>query len=140
MFEKKKNEFGDKGFKMKDYYEADNLFVARLQRISSRYIEFGPMVETTEQKYIFELVKDGKNIRYREIFTGFITDKVDDTSKGGFDFKYFDLPYVFEPEKYTKYFPQVKGLTLPKLSLIWTQNDLNYPKEKEFFKTKKKEC
>lgn len=139
MFGKnKRNEFGDKGYKMKDHYEADKLVVARFQRISSGYIEFGPMVETTEQKYIFELVQDGKKIRYREIFTGFITDNVDDTSKNGVDSKYFDLPYVFEPEKFTKYIPQAKGLTLPKLSLIWTQNDINHPKEKVNVKTKKK--
>mgnify|MGYP003291474741 CR=1 FL=1 len=35
-------------------FEADKLVVARFQRISSGYIEFGPVVETTEQKYIFD--------------------------------------------------------------------------------------
>ena len=131
-----RNEFGDKGYKMKDHYKADKLVVARFQRISSGDFEFRPMVETTEQKYTFEIVQVGKKIRYREIFTGFITDNVNDTSKDGIDSKYFDLPYVFEPKKFTEYFPETKGQLIPKLSLIWTQNDLNYTKEKEKTKTK----
>ena len=132
MFGKKqKNEFGDKNYKMKDAYEADKLIVGNFQRISGGYMGGdGPIVETTEQKYIFESIQEGKKTRYREIFTGFVTDNIDDTSKDGINCKYFDLPYLYEPEKFTDYFPQTKGLSLPKLSLIWIQNDINYRKEK----------
>lgn len=132
---KRSNEFGDENYIMKDYYEADKLIVAKFQRISSRYIEDSPALETTHQKYFFEPVHTKNKTRYREIFTVFITDDIDTTTENAFDSKFFDLPYVFEKEEFTKYFPQTKGSTLPKLSLIWALNDVNDIKEKEFVKT-----
>lgn len=126
-----KNTFGDKGYTMKERYNADELIVANFQRISSEGTDFGPKIETTNQKYIFEKIVSENSIKYREIFTGFITECVDDTSKDGFDFQYFDLPYVFEPKKFTDYFPETKGIEIPKLSLIWAQNDINYTKAKD---------
>jgi len=138
MFRKNKNEFGDKNYKMKEYYEADNLIVAKLQIISGDYIEDGPMIETTEQKYIFEIIREKQKIRYREIFTGFITDNIDDTKENNINFHYFNLPYVYKPEKFTDYFPQTKGELIPKLSFLWILNDLNYSKKNEEEITKKK--
>ena len=56
------------------------------------------------------------------MFTGFIADsKAED----------FNLPYVYEPENFTDYFPETEGKSLPKLSLIWILNDINFPNEKE---------
>ena len=45
------NPYGDKGYKMKNNYSADKLIVANFERISSEATMYGPMVETTEQKY-----------------------------------------------------------------------------------------
>ena len=126
----KKNEFGDKNYIMKNYYQADQLVVAKFEKISSKATSFGPIVETTEQKYIFEIMQKNSQIKYREIFTGFIADSVDDTKENGIDFKYFDLPYVCQIEKFTDYFPELQEKSLPKLSLIWIQNDINYSKSK----------
>lgn len=124
MFGKKKKETisEDKIYHMKDEYKADELFIANFQRLSSDIIsDGGPIVETTEQSYIFEVVA-GDKIRYREIFTGFIAEdnKVN----------YFNLPYVVNAMPFTNYFPDTVGINLPKLSLIWLQNDINYPKQK----------
>lgn len=113
--------FGDRNYRMKDKYEADQLIVANFERIPKRKTEFGLIIETTEQKYIFEPVKDGEKIKYREIFTGFIANDKDE---------YFDLPYVVNPVSFTDYFPETVGIEVPKLSLLWALNDINYPKEK----------
>ena len=123
------NEFGDNGYQMKEKYNADELVVANLQRISSQVTSFGPMLETTKQKYIFEIVSNGEKISYREIFTGFISDDEE---------KYFNVPYVVNPRAFTDYFPKTLGIEIPKLSLIWIQNDINYPKEKKVEKQLKK--
>lgn len=127
MFGKNKlNPFGDKGYKMKKSYKAHELVVANFSRISGALTEFGPMIETTEQKYIFELITDNKQkIKYREIFTGFIAETESNT---------FDLPYVVNPTSFTDYFPQTIGREIPKLSLIWALNDINNPKDKVIIK------
>lgn len=116
----KNNSFGDKGYQMKNRYKVDQIVVAPFQRISSS--DLGPLVETTEQKYIFEvIVRDGKT-KYREIFTGFIANTEE---------KDFNLPYIINPIPFTVYFPETIGMEIPKLCLIWIQNDINYPKEKQ---------
>lgn len=74
-------------YKMQDYYKSDNLVIGNLEQISSEVTPFGPMVNKTTQKYIFEKINENGKTRYREIFTGFIFD-----SKGSSH--YFDLPYV----------------------------------------------
>ena len=115
------NPYGDKGYKMKNNYDADKLIVANFERISSEATMYGPMVETTEQKYLFEIYKiNGSEIKYREIFTGFIANDKE---------KFFDLPYVVNPHPFTDYFPETKGTKIPKLSLLWAQNDINYSKK-----------
>lgn len=131
MFEKNiLNPFGDKGYKMKKSYNADKLVVANFGRISSTRTDFGPMIETTELKYIFEPIIDNKkNIKYREIFTGFIANVDEHT---------FDLPYVVIPTPFTDYFPETIGTKIPKLSLIWAQNDLNYTKKQDDVKQLKR--
>ncbi len=113
--------FGDRNYQMKDKYAADQLIVANFERIPKRKTEFGLIIETTEQKYIFEPVKDGEKIKYREIFTGFIANDEDE---------YLNLPYVVNPVSFTDYFPETVGIEVPKLSLLWALNDINYPKEK----------
>lgn len=131
MFKKNenKNTFGDKNHIMKDKYNTNKLVIAKLQRISSSYHRLGPMVDTTEQKYIFEKIIDkNNNIKYKEVFTGFTTKNIDDT-EDDVDLKYFDIPYVYQPENFTDYYPETIGIEIPKLSLIWTLNDINFPKK-----------
>lgn len=123
-----KNKYGDKGYQMKDVYYADELIVGNLQRLSSSITNYSSMVESTEQKYIFEIVDDGKKIKYREIFTGFIVDNQAD---------FFDIPYVVNIALFTDYFPETIGLELSKLSLIWIQNDLNFLKKDKLNKSPK---
>ena len=93
MFGKKKQNKGNdslnfksENYKMSDSYQSDNLIAANLEYISSEPTTYGPMVKSTEQKYIFEVINDNGKIRYREIFTRFIADDNESC--------YFDLPYV----------------------------------------------
>ena len=116
---KKNNDFGDKGYQMKDEYEADSLVVAKFSRIPDGITDFGPIIETTEQKYIFEKMNEKGKLKYREIFTGFIAiDRPE----------FFMLPFVAELEKFIDYFPETEGEKIPKLSLIWSLNDINKQK------------
>ena len=124
---KKKLVFEEKNYKMKKEYDADKLLVGNLETITGGNIYASPMVKITKQKYIFELRKDGK---YREIFTGFLADKVDN-AENGISFKYFDLPYVNNIEKFTKYFPEYKRKKIPKLAFITIMDELNFSNDKE---------
>lgn len=119
--------FEEKNYKMKKEFDANNLLVGNLETITSGNIYDSPMIKITKQKYIFELRKDGK---YREIFTGFLADKVNNT-ENGISFKYFDLPYINNIEQFTKYFPEYKGKKIPKLAFITIMDELNFSKEKE---------
>lgn len=74
-------------YKMQDYYKSDNLVIGNLEHVSSEVTPFGPMVNKTTQKYIFEKINENGKTRYREIFTGFIFDSNESSH-------YFDLPYV----------------------------------------------
>ena len=65
-------DFKTKNYEMSESYESANLVVANLQYISSRYTDYGPMVETTKQKYIFEVITQEEETRYREVFSGFV--------------------------------------------------------------------
>lgn len=116
------NAFGSKNYQMKDMYEANDLFVAKFQYVSSEITDFGPKNITTEQKYFFEQIVIDEEIKYREVFTGFIA---------GTKTEYFDLPYVVEIEKYTDYFPDATDALIPKLCLMLEQNKINFSKQKK---------
>lgn len=79
--------FKTNNYEMNDSYDTSNLVVGNLEYVSSKYTDFGPMVEKTKQKYIFEKITEEDKIRYREIFTGFVADT---------ESAYFDLPYVVD--------------------------------------------
>lgn len=66
--------FKSKNYNMRDNYKSSDLVIANLEYVSSAYTPKGPMVERISQKYIFEIIKESRNIRYREIFTGFINE------------------------------------------------------------------
>ena len=88
---KRKNKCNDKSscqsenYRMKDNYDVENLVSANLKYVSSSVTPYGPMDETTDIKYIFEVIKENDKIRYREVCTGFVADTEN---------YYFDLPYA----------------------------------------------
>ena len=105
---------------MSDNYKSENLVVAKLQYVSSKYTDFGPMVETTKQRYIFEKIEEEEKIRYREVFTGFVSN----TSE-----EYFDLPYVVDIKPLQEVVPSVAE-TIPKYGLLLLVDEINKQKVK----------
>lgn len=112
--------FKTANYSMSDTYNSDNLVVANLQYVSSKYTDFGPMVETTKQRYIFEKVQEEDKVRYREVFTGFVAN----TSE-----EYFDLPYAVNIKPLREVIPSVAE-TLPKYGLLLAVNEINKQKVK----------
>lgn len=116
-------------YQMKKVYNANELVIANLTRISDTVSDYGPLVKTTKQKYIFEIIEDVIP-KYREVFTGIIFDT---------KYQYFNLPYVTNLMPFTELFPEKADMVFPKASLIWLQNDVNYPQQNEMQKPKTKE-
>lgn len=117
----KKEFFGSKNYKTKEKYNANELIIANFRKVSNTIDSFTPMTETTEQKYIFEKLCENGKIKYREVFTGFIAN-----DKSG----YFNIPYVVNSISYVELYPEYKDFEIPKLGLIWIQNDINHSKKK----------
>lgn len=136
MFRKKKQKqkddkinFKTDNYIMKDSYKTDNLVVANLEYVSSEVTPNGPMVKRTSQKYIFEMLIEEDEIRYRELFTGFIADE---------ESHYFDLPYVVNVVPLKEQVPTVAE-TITKYALLLVLNEANTKtSEKEFQKTNNK--
>ncbi len=125
MFGKKKDDalcFGTANYKMKDTYNADDLFVANLQYVSNEETYCGPMVIQTEQKYIFEKINQKGKTRYREIFTGFIANDEESC--------YFNLPYVVNITPIKEVGLDLAN-NLPKYSLLLVLNEVNKEPEKK---------
>lgn len=112
--------FKTENYGMSDNYNTENLVVANLQYVSSKYTDFGPMVETTKQRYIFEKIEEEDGVRYREVFTGFVAN----TSE-----EYFDLPYVVNIKPLQEVVPSV-AKTIPKYGLLLLVNEVNKQKVK----------
>ena len=108
--------FKSENYCMKDNYKSGDLVVGNLEYVSSKYTDFGPMVETTKQRYIFEKIieEDGK-IRYREIFTGFIADT---------ESAYFDLPYAVNLKPINEALENIAE-EVPKYGLMLVSNEIN---------------
>lgn len=113
-------DFKTQNYTMNDEYNTENLVVANLQYVSSKPTNFGPMVETTNQKYIFEKVEEEDNVRYREVFTGFVAKDSEE---------YFDLPYVVNVKPLQEVVPSV-AQTIPKYGLLLLVNEVNKQKVK----------
>lgn len=111
--------FKSKNYNMSDNYKSSDLVTANLEYVSSSYTPNGPIVERTNQKYIFEIIKESENIRYREIFTGFIADTEN---------HYFDLPYVVNIKALKEEVPTVSN-NIPKYGLLLLINEINVPKK-----------
>lgn len=125
MFGKRKKrdhstlDFKTPNYGMSDSYKTENLVVAKLQYVSSKYTDFGPMVETTKQRYIFEKIEED-DLRYREVFTGFVAK----TSE-----EFFDLPYVVDIKPLQEVVPSVAE-EVPKYGLLLLIDEVNKQKVK----------
>lgn len=126
MFGKRKKrdhstlDFKTPNYGMSDSYKTENLVVAKLQYVSSKYTDFGPMVETTKQRYIFEKIEEDDQLRYREVFTGFVAK----TSE-----EFFDLPYVVDIKPLQEVVPSVAE-EVPKYGLLLLIDEINKQKVK----------
>lgn len=127
MFGKKKknvavardNNDSQEKYTMKERYNAEDLYLARLKWVSSDNVDFsGPMNKETEIKYLFE--KEGE--KYKEIFTGFEADIIEE---------YFDLPYVIDIMPLTEVHEDLKGTTFPRLGMLTLFNVVNKKENQE---------
>ena len=104
---------------MKESYNADDLYLARLKWLSSEDTNYsGPMDKETEIKYIFE----EKDDRYQEVFTGFVADIFREN---------FDLPYVIDIMPLTEVHEEFKGTKFPRLGMLLLFNDINKKEKQE---------
>ena len=118
--EKKENlDFETYGYIMPELFDSNNLVVANLEFVSNRVTTNGTMVETTEQKYIFERISDNGKERFREVFTGFVADNG--------DAKYFNLPYVVSEVPIREVLDVADRL--PRYGLLLVLNEINFNKE-----------
>ena len=126
MFGKKKknvavardNTDSQEKYTMKERYNAEDLYLARLKWVSSEVTDFGPMDKETEINYIFE--KEGE--KYKEIFTGFEADIAS---------KYFNWPYVIDIMPLTEVHEDLKGKNFPRLGMLLLFNNVNKKEKQE---------
>ena len=117
---KKKNIIDDKNtnnsqekYTMKESYNVEDLYLARLKWVSSRNTDYsGPMNKETEIKYLFE--KEGD--KYKEIFTGFEADISEE---------HFNLPYVIDIMPLIEVHEDLKGTIFPRLGVLTLFNEVN---------------
>ena len=123
---KKKNIIDDKNtnnsqgkYTMRERYNAEDLYLARLKWVSSDNVDFsGPMNKETEIKYLFE--KEGE--KYKEIFTGFEADISE---------KHFNLPYVIDVVPLIEAHKDLKGTIFPRLGMLTLFNVVNKKENQE---------
>ena len=127
MFGKKKknvavardNNDSQEKYTMKERYNAEDLYLARLKWVSSDNVDFsGPMNKETEIKYLFEKAGD----KYKEIFTGFEADIIEE---------HFNLPYVIDIVPLTEVHEKFKGTTFPRLGMLTLFNVVNKKENQE---------
>ena len=104
---------------MKESYNADDLYLARLKWVSSDNVDFsGPMNKETEIKYLFE--KEGE--KYKEIFTGFEANKKE---------KHFNLPYAIDVVPLIEAHKDLRGTIFPRLGMLTLFNVVNKKENQE---------
>lgn len=119
MFGKKKNNNLQEKYTMKESYNADDLYLARLKWLSSEDTNYsGPMDKETEIKYIFE----EKDDRYQEVFTGFVADIFREN---------FDLPYLIDVVPLIEVHEDLKGTIFPRLGILTLFNVVNKKENQE---------
>lgn len=128
----KENPYGDKNHVMKKAYNADDLVIADFVIMDEECQDLATI--KLKQKYLCEKINIKGIPKFREVFTGFITD----TSE--FELNDEDnLPRITTYVPLTAMIPEVKGLSIPKLSLIWLMNDINHQEIPNKCKEKTKE-
>lgn len=110
---KTNREIKNTAYKMKSEYDADRLIVSSLSQVYYESNDLTPTYRETNLKYFFEQITINGKTKYREVFTGFITDMEPTES------------YLVKPESFTDYFPETKGTKVNKLTLILKLNDIN---------------
>ncbi len=115
-------DFLPNNYVMKELYDADNLVVGRFKHVSAEVTEWGPVDKKTTQKYIFEPIDIDGEVRYQEVFTGFV-------AKGAVE--YFNLPYVIDIEGLTDVLPSYKGSQIPRLGMLLTLDEVNSKKSEK---------
>lgn len=118
MFGKKKQKetlgFETANYMMAEEYDTNKLFVANLESVTNDDM---PRVETTDQRYLFELIDDKGKLKYREIFTGFVTSTWDSST-------YFNLPYVENITPLKDVLPTLKD-SVSKYALLLILDEVN---------------
>lgn len=118
------NPYGDIGYKMKRFYDADKLVVAKIGTMISETQDLA--FKEFEQPFLFETICDAGETKYQEVFTGyipnptFIKDKLVDDK----------LPAIIDLVPLTDVI-HILRRKLPNLSLILLVNDLNLKDKKQ---------
>ena len=111
---------------MKESYKANSLVAAKWGQISDKEKNFSPMVKTTVKKYIFEVIVDNGEIKYKEVFTGLVVSEKENLSS----------PYIVDPEPLTDIISTLQK-NVPAECLFWMQEYINHS-AKDFMKVKVK--
>ena len=110
MFGKKNKKdelnFETENYIMPEYFDKNKLVVANLEQVTNQNVL--PYVLTTSQKYIFEVINEKEKVRYKEVFTGFITDNEDSQH-------YFNYPYPVNITPLREVLPSIRE-DIPKFS------------------------
>lgn len=123
---KKKNKSLDykiDNYKMKDSYDSSSLIVGNLEYISNE--STAPTIITTSEKYLFEVLIVNGEIKYREIFTGFVSDLKPSN--------FFNLPYVVNTTTLKKQLPTVSK-NISKYALLLVLNEINIKENAKILK------
>lgn len=119
---------------MKGKYRSDKLVVGNFQYISTQEDPHVPMVETTEQKYIFEIIQKGNgDIKYREVFTGDEFDgKPSHKRCDGIELVVMNFPYVVNIEPLSEKMDNVSDM-ISKSALLLVLNEVNEKRSSKKF-------
>ena len=123
-----------KKYVMKENYRADELVVANMQYISNQEDPHVPMLITTEQKYIFEIIrKNSGDIMYREVFTGYkFSGKPSHKKSDDVEVVVWDFPYIVDVEPLSKKMDNVADI-IPKYALLLVLNEVNEKRSSKKF-------
>lgn len=121
MVEKNKKRSNDLDYHMKSWYDISELFVSSFTRVSSLCNNEGPVLEKTNQNFIFELIPNGM---YREVFTGFELNLIHSLGTGDFIPEIGSL-FLYEIEKLTDCCSEKVPSKVSKVDLLYIQNDIN---------------
>lgn len=107
----------------KKYYNSKELYYGNIEYISIEHTDFGPVLYTSENKYIFEKIEKKGIVFFKEVFTGLIFNTGFSENK----------PYVLN---YTKLNTSNKKISSLELLILLDKlnSEKEYKKEKKFKK------